>query len=67
MDTTLLMLSLLFSAFGMAYFVYGKKQRNPVALFAGICLCIFPYFVPGTVLMIVIGVALITLPFVIKF
>jgi hypothetical protein len=50
----------------MGYFVYGKKQQSPVPLFTGLALCIYPYFVEGLVLSILVGVVLIILPFVVR-
>ena len=43
----LLSLNLLLGAFGLAYFVYGKKNGAMVALMGGVCLMIFPYFISG--------------------
>lgn len=60
------MLILVFSAVGMGYFSYGKKQRHNVALVAGIGLFIYPYFVNGVLPIVLIGLALMALPFVIK-
>ena len=61
-----LMWSVAFGAFGMGYFVYGKKQQRYVALLSGIALCIYPYFVANLYLLIAIGVALMALPFLIR-
>ncbi len=63
---TSLMLILVFSAVGMGYFSYGKKQRHNVALVAGIALMVYPYFVTNVLPIILIGVVLMALPFVIK-
>jgi hypothetical protein len=62
-----IMWSLLFGSFGMAYFVYGKKQRNGIALLSGVALCAFPYFVPNVLTMILVGIVFIALPFLIKY
>ena len=61
-----LMIGVITGAVGMGYFVYGKKQSKPVPLFAGILLCVYPYFFDGLIPVIAIGVALIVAPFVIK-
>src|SRR5712692_4398008 len=37
---TIMMLSVLFSAIGAGYFLYGKKQHQWVLLLAGIALCV---------------------------
>ena len=62
-----IMWSLLFGSFGMAYLVYGKKQRHGIALLAGVALCAFPYFVSNVLVMILLGIAFIALPFIIKY
>lgn len=58
---------MLFGAIGMGYIVYGRKQQRGIALFSGVLLCAFPYFVPSVFLIILIGIALMTLPFFIKY
>jgi len=63
MSATYLMLTLLFSCFGMGYTMYAKRQRKVVPLLAGVGLMIFPYFVTSTAPMLLAGVALIVLPF----
>ena len=68
MDSTAkIMWSLLFSSIGMAYFIYGKKQQHAMALFTGVGLMIFPYFVPSVVWMVLVGVGLTALPFVLRY
>ena len=66
MSETWLYLSVLFGAFGLAFFVYGKKQRAVVPLLCGLALMIFPYFVASTLLLIAIGVALIATPYFLR-
>ena len=67
MDTASLMVILVTSAFGMGYFVYGKKQQMLVPLLAGIALCVYPYFVDGPWPLALIGLALMAAPFVLRF
>jgi len=66
LSETWLYLSVLFGAFGLAFFVYGKKQRAVVPLLCGLALMIFPYFVASTLLLIAIGVALIATPYFLR-
>ena len=61
---TWLILGVITGVFGMAYFVYGKKQSKPVPLIAGLVLMVYPYFIDSLVWSIVIGIALIIMPFV---
>ena len=62
----LLALNLLMGAFGLAYFVYGKKNGKKngaiVPLICEVCLMIFPYFISGLVPLILVGLILILLP-----
>ena len=61
-DTGTLLLGLLFSSIGLGYFIYGKRQANLVAKYAGLALMVFPYFVHNHLAIIVIGIALMALP-----
>lgn len=66
MDTTYLFLVILFSAAGMAFFMYGKKQLSFVPLLCGLALMIYPYFVSGTLPLIGIGGTLIAIPYFVR-
>lgn len=57
---------MLFGAIGLAFFVYGKKQRAIVPLLSGIILSVFPYFVPNVYALVIIGIILIALPFFVR-
>ena len=67
MDTTTLFIALFFSSIGIGYFIYGKKQQRVAALFAGVALCVFPYFVSSVILLIILGIILVSLPFFLRF
>jgi len=54
-------------AFGVGYFIYGKKQQKFTPMIAGVLLCVHPYFVESTLWTIVIGAVLLASPFVIDF
>ena len=49
---------LIFGTIGFAAFMYGKKQSAFKPLGIGIALMVYPYFVPDTLLLYVIGIAL---------
>ncbi len=66
MDTSALVLGMLFGAIGLGFFVYGKKQHAIIPLVCGIALMVFPYFVSNLLIMIVSGVALIALPYFVR-
>jgi len=63
MDTSSLLWGLLFGSIGIAYVIYGRKQRVPVPFISGLALIAFP---SGTMAMIVIGAVLIALPYFVK-
>jgi hypothetical protein len=54
-------------AFGMAYFVYGKRQSKVVPLVAGVLLCVYPYFTENPYALVGIGAALLAAPFLLDF
>ena len=66
MDTTLLVWAMLLSAIGLAFFMYGKKQKAPVPLVSGLVLMLFPYFVSNVYLMVAVGALLIAVPYFIR-
>jgi len=51
--------------FGMAYFVYGKRQRKITATIAGVVLCVYPYFIDSLLWLCVVGGLLLIAPFAI--
>ncbi len=67
MDTATILWSLLFGSIGLAYFVYGKRQRKASALLSGIALCVYPYFVANVYLLVAIGAGLLALPFLTEY
>ncbi len=53
--------------FGMAYFVYGKKRMKASAMIAGVLLCVYPYFIDSVGWDLVVGGALLAVPFLVEF
>jgi hypothetical protein len=51
---------------GAAYFIYGKKEQRPVPLLAGALLCVLPYFIGDMTVLLLVCVALLAAPFVIR-
>ena len=66
MDTSLI-IGMFFGIVGFAYFTYGKKQKNTVALISGIVLIAFPYVFSNLIAIVFIGIGLASLPFFIKY
>ncbi|MET0519822.1 MAG: hypothetical protein ABW005_13445 [Burkholderiaceae bacterium] len=63
LDTATLMWGVLFGSLGAGYFLYGRKQRAVVPLVCGLLLIVFPYFVTNTLLMVLVGAALVATPY----
>ena len=58
LDPTYLAVSLLVSSVGFVMFMYGKKQRRPVQLGAGLLLLLFPFFVHDGLALGIVGAAI---------
>jgi hypothetical protein len=58
-----LVLSTIFGAFGVGYFMYGKKQAHLSSILCGFALCVFPWFVSSVFWTIIVGVVLMAIPF----
>ncbi len=65
MSMTVICVNLLAGLIGSAYFMYGKKNSNIKVVCWGVALCIVPYFIGNTILLIVACVAMAAAPFVI--
>ena len=57
-DPSTLFVIIVFSAVGLAAFRHGKSESNIVCLLLGIALMVYPYFVEGLTLNLLIGAAL---------
>ena len=57
-----LFLGILFGAIGGVYFFYGRKSYDASFVVCGVLLMIYPYFVPGALLIFVVGAALVMFP-----
>jgi len=53
---------MLFGAIGAGYCLYGKQQRAPIPLACGVGMIVFPYFVDGTFLTLLVGGVLAAIP-----
>jgi len=67
MDSSLkLFIGLFFSSCGLAYFVYGRKQRQLVPTLTGVVLMVYPYFVTHAALLVILGLAGLGIPWVFR-
>ncbi|MCU4327293.1 amino acid transport protein [Acinetobacter johnsonii] len=67
MNSTQLLLGVIFSSIGLGYFIYGKKQKMTAPLTVGLVLMIFPYFIESNALLGGIGLLLSTVPYFLRF
>jgi len=65
-STSTLIWGMLFGAIGIGFFSYGRKQRALIPLFTGIALFVFPYFVPNVTVLLIVGAALVAIPYFIR-
>jgi hypothetical protein len=66
MNTTQLLLGVLFSSIGLGYFLYGRKQKNMVPVLCGLLLIVYSYFIDSLFGLAAIGVLFSTLPYFIR-
>jgi hypothetical protein len=66
LDSTSLIVGLIFGSIGVGYCIYGKKQSNLVAFLAGIFLIGLPYAIENNAMLIVISLIIMVLPKFIK-
>jgi hypothetical protein len=62
-NMTTIVISLFAGLVGSAYFMYGKRTRNMKILYCGVALCVVPYFISNTILLIVACIAMAATPF----
>ena len=62
-----LLIGMLSGVFGVAYFVYGKRQTKLTPMIAGVLLCVYPYFIESVLWLVVVGLVLLAAPFVIEY
>lgn len=66
-STASLLWTILFSAIGMGFFVYGTRQKVAVPFVTGVALMLFPYFIDNVYLLVLIGAGLCVVPYYLRF
>jgi hypothetical protein len=64
MDTTTLLLSMLFGSIGVGYLMYAKKMGEWVPAGAGLALLVVPYLISSVLVLVIVCVVLMVVPFV---
>ena len=57
---------MLFGAIGTGFFIYGKRQKAAVPLFAGVALFVVPYLISNVYILVAAGVVLVALPYFLR-
>ena len=66
MDANSIFIGMVTGAIGAGYLFYGKKQAKLVPAICGILLMAYPYFTDNPWVLLIVGVALVVAPWVIK-
>ena len=66
MNTSWLFWGLVFGSVGLGFFMYGKRQKAVVPMVFGRILMSYPYFISSTGLLVLIGAALIAIPYFVR-
>lgn len=61
-----IVIGFLISLVGFAYLTYGKKTTDFIFIVFGTLLMIYPYFMQGKVISLLIGTFLLLAPFILK-
>jgi hypothetical protein len=65
MSMTVICINLLAGLIGSAYFMYGKKRCDVKIICSGVALCVVPYFISNTIMLVLACLAMAAAPFVI--
>jgi len=65
-DTSSLLWGLLFGSVGFGFLIYGKRQKQVVPFACGLALMILPYLVSSNLLLVVLGFALVAVPYFVR-
>ncbi|HEX7369350.1 MAG TPA: hypothetical protein VF284_03590 [Rhodanobacteraceae bacterium] len=66
-STATLVWGMLFGAIGVGYFIYGKRQAMVMPLVCGIALVLYPWFVTGAWVTVIVGVLLMAIPWFVRY
>ena len=61
-----LMWGVLFSSIGVGLFIYGRRQGKTIPLVCGIGLIAYPYFMPNTAALVIIGAIFTAVPYFLR-
>ncbi len=65
-NEALLLWGVPFSAIGLGFFIYGKKQHSIMPFISGLALMVYPYFANTVPILFGGGIVLMALPYFIR-
>ena len=65
-DSYLLLWGGIFSLVGLIFFLYGKNKKKDLLFYTGVSLFIYPYFISNVLTMILVGIFLMSYPYIYK-
>ena len=66
MNQAALLWGMLFGSIGLGYFIYGRRQSRMIPLVCGVVLMVYPYFMPNTAVLVIIGVIFTAVPYFLR-
>jgi hypothetical protein len=66
MSMTVIIVSIVAGLIGSGYFMYGKRTMNIPMIISGVLLCIVPYFISNTLILIIACLIMLAAPFVVE-
>jgi hypothetical protein len=66
MNEAELLWGVLFSSIGLGYFIYGRRQGKTVPLLCGVILMAYPYFMPNSTALVIVGALFAAVPYFLR-
>jgi hypothetical protein len=66
MNQAELLWGVLFSSIGLGYFIYGRRQSRMIPLVCGVMLMVYPYFMPNSTALVIVGVIFLAVPYFLR-
>jgi hypothetical protein len=66
MNTSQLVLGVLFGSIGFGFVIYGKKQKALIPFFCGLTLMVIPYFITSTLVLTAVCLVLVAVPYFVR-
>ena len=66
MNESALVWGVLFSSIGIGYFIYGRRQGKTIPLLCGVALMVYPYFMPNSIALVIIGLIFAAVPYFVR-